>query len=84
MRAVGRNLTVAAKKALVSVTASTPSIKKQCELLELSRASYYRVVEATESATNLDLMNRIDELYTEYPFYGTRKMRDHLRRRVVK
>ena len=80
MRAVGRNLTVAAKKALVSVTASTPSIKKQCELLELSRASYYRVVEATESATKLDLMHRIDELYTEYPFYGTRKMRDHLRR----
>lgn len=55
------------------------SIKRQCELIGLPRASYYRgepVLE--ENAENLELMRRIDEEYTRHPFYGTRKMRDWL------
>jgi len=55
------------------------SIVRQCELIDLSRASYYRgpAVEE-ESAQNLELMRLIDEEYTRHPFYGTRKMRDWL------
>lgn len=49
------------------------SIDQQCELLGLSRSSYY--YEAVgENALNLKIMNRLDELYTEHPFYGVRKM----------
>ena len=57
------------------------SIVRQCELLNLSRATYYRDTEwADESEDNLNLMRLIDEEYTCHPFYGSRKMRDHLRR----
>jgi putative transposase len=56
------------------------SLRRQCELLGLSRAGlYYRPV--GESAENLQLMRLIDEAYTERPFYGVRKMTAHLRRR---
>ena len=54
-------------------------MSRQCELLGLSRASYYRQPKK-ETAKNLELMRRIDEIYTAYPFYGSRKIRDHLRR----
>lgn len=58
------------------------SVDRQCELLSLCRSSYYRYLSAnrSESADNLRLMSLIDEEYTRRPFYGTRKMRDYLRR----
>jgi putative transposase len=42
-------------------------------LLGLGRSSYY-YEPATESAQNLELMKRIDQHYTDYPFLGSRKM----------
>lgn len=57
------------------------SVTRQCELLDLPRGSYYRGPGFLgESDENLALMNLIDEMYTKYPFYGSRKMRDHLPR----
>jgi len=57
------------------------SILRQCALLELPRANYYRnASEAEESAENINLMRLIDEEYTRHPFFGSRKMRDYLRR----
>jgi putative transposase len=54
------------------------SIKKQCELLEMSRSSFY--YETTgESEENIELMRRIDELFTDNPTWGSRMMRDRLR-----
>lgn len=50
------------------------SIRRQCELLGLSRASLYRKP-AGETPLNLELMRRIDAEYTHSPFYGYRKMR---------
>lgn len=55
------------------------SVKRQCELIGISRSSYYRK-ESSESKENLKLMRLIDEEYTRHPFYGTRKIRDYLRR----
>ena len=55
------------------------SVKRQCELIGISRSSYYRK-ESSESEENLKLMRLIDEEYTRHPFYGTRKIRDYLRR----
>ena len=49
------------------------SLRRQCELLGISRASlYYQAV--SESAENLRLMRRIDEQYTRCPFYGSRRL----------
>lgn len=55
------------------------SIQRQCELIGLSRASYYRRGRlGEETAENLQLMRLIDEEYTRHPFYGSRKIRDWL------
>ncbi len=58
-------------------------IYRQCELLGLSRSSYY-YEPAGESEYNLELMRLIDEQYTKTPFYGTRKMAAWLRRQGYK
>jgi transposase InsO family protein len=58
-----------------------PSIRRQCELIGLNRASWYAQERpAAESEENLALMRRIDEIYTAPPFYGSRKMTTVLRR----
>jgi len=55
------------------------SLRRQCALLELSRAGlYYRPV--GESEENLRLMRLIDAAYTQWPFYGVRRMTAHLER----
>jgi len=55
------------------------SIARQCRLLGLSRSTFYRVP-CGESAENLALMRRIDELFMECPFYGSRQMARVLQR----
>src|ERR1039457_456548 len=55
------------------------SVKRQAELLEVSRANvYYRP--RPVSAQDLKLMRRIDELHLEAPFYGARKIAAQLNR----
>jgi putative transposase len=49
------------------------SVRQQCKLLGLSRASYY-YQPAQASELNLELMKLIDEQYLKTPFYGYRKM----------
>lgn len=54
------------------------SIRRQCELLRVSRSGlYYRPVEADPE--ELRLMRRIDELHLQWPFYGSRKVLEVLR-----
>ncbi len=48
------------------------SIAEQCALLGLARSSYY-YEPRPESAENLALRRRMDELYMECPFFGSRK-----------
>src|SRR5271163_72737 len=53
------------------------SIRRQAELLEISRSTvYYRP--RPVSAADLLLMRRIDELHMNYPFAGSRMLRDML------
>src|SRR4051794_41953235 len=51
----------------------TLSIRRQCHLLVVSRASVYRRP-APVSADDLRLMERIDRQYLARPFYGSRRM----------
>ena len=53
------------------------SLRRQCELIGLSRATFY-YEPAKESALNLLLMRLIDEQYMKTPFYGRRRMTAHL------
>jgi len=54
------------------------TIGRQAELLQLSRSSLYYKPRAVSPAT-LALMRRIDELHLNYPFAGSRMLRDMLR-----
>jgi putative transposase len=54
------------------------SVRRQCELLGLSRATFYRQARG-EAPFNLRLMRLIDEEYTRAPFYGYRKMTARLK-----
>lgn len=56
------------------------SIRRQCKLIGLNRASYYQRASG-ESELNLKVMKAIDEEYTSKPFYGYRKMMLQLRKR---
>jgi len=55
------------------------SVSQQCELVGLSRSSYY-YEPARESTANLALMALIDREYTAHPFRGSRGLRAWLRR----
>ncbi len=55
------------------------SIVRQCALVSISRASFYRPP-ASESPETLALMRLIDEAFLEMPWYGARQMARHLRR----
>jgi len=70
---------VEARRALVDPEHPELSIRRQCALLGLSRASYYYVA-APEDPLNLELMRRIDRQYLETPFYGWPRMTAALRR----
>jgi len=61
------------KRSLVEADHPTLSIERQCELLGLSRSSYY-YQPVPESEENLRLMRRIDEHYLECPCWGSRRM----------
>jgi putative transposase len=49
------------------------SVRRQCELVGLNRATFYRQP-LGETPFNLQLMREIDEIYTRTPFYGYRKI----------
>jgi len=53
------------------------SVRRQCALLGLNRASAY-YEPAGETPENLALMRRIDELYLAWPFMGSRQLADQL------
>ncbi len=49
------------------------SVQRQCQLLDLPRSTYY-YKPSPETAENLALLRKLDELYMERPFFGSRRM----------
>jgi len=49
------------------------SLARQCQLLDISRASLYYTPVVSE--TDQQTMAAIDRIYTEHPFYGSRRIR---------
>jgi putative transposase len=54
------------------------SLRRQCELLGLARGSWY-YEPVGETAENLKLMRRIDKLYLQRPYYGSRRIGNELK-----
>lgn len=56
------------------------SVREQCKLLGVSRSGlYYQPSPRTFSEAQIQLLHKVDEIYTAYPFFGTRKMSDYLK-----
>ena len=51
-------------------------MRRQCELLNLNRSTYY-YEPCGETEENLKLMRRMDELYMKRPFFGSRRVGRH-------
>ena len=64
---------------MIEVNHPTLSIRRQCQLIGLNRATFYSSLPAGESPLNLTLMNLIDQEYTKAPFYGYRKITHRLK-----
>ena len=58
------------------------SVSRQCTLLGIARSSfYYRP--RPESAEELDLLKRLDRIFTDHPVYGSRRLQVALSREGV-
>src|SRR5258706_6792359 len=61
------------RRALVDRRHDRLSIRRQCDLLGVARSGVYRPPRPANE-TDLALMRRIDELFTAWPFLGSRRM----------
>ena len=59
------------------------SVSRQCHLLAISRSSYYYAA-VPVNQRDVDLMRLIDEIHLQYPFYGSRKVRDEVKDRGLR
>jgi len=66
-------LALEAKKKMISAQDKKLSIRHQCELIGLNRATYYLKAKDL-TLEDLRIMRCMDEIFTEHPYYGTRRM----------
>lgn len=69
-------MTVEQRKKLIEKDSRQITLKRQAQLLNISRASIYYQQRVNQG--NIALMNLIDEIYTKYPFFGSRTIRKWL------
>ncbi|KJJ84856.1 transposase IS3/IS911 family protein [Candidatus Omnitrophus magneticus] len=58
------------------------SIREQCNYIGLNRSTLY-YEQRPVSAETLKIMNKIDEIYTDFPVYGTRRMGKELNKQGI-
>jgi len=67
------------RRGLLQRDHQTLSMRRQCQLLSVARSSAYRAPKPAND-NDLDLMRRIDELFMAWPFLGSRRIAEMLRR----
>src|ERR1700719_1738694 len=76
-----RHLPIAARRAMIAPEARL-SVSRQCALLGIARSSfYYRP--RPESAEELELLKRLDRMFTDHPVYGSRRLQVALLREGI-
>ena len=68
------------KRAMIKRDHPELSISQQCKLVRLSRSAYYYAPVGIDADT-LAMMKEIDEVFTKYPFFGSRQIAAYLRRK---
>lgn len=66
-------MTTAERRALIEPAHAALSLRRQCELLGLSRGAFY-YTPAGPGEEDMILMRLLDEEFTRHPFYGVRRM----------
>jgi len=60
------------------------SLNKKLKLLNISKtAFYYTKKEYLKTSEGLKILNAIDEIYTDFPYYGTRRMKVALKEKNI-
>ena len=67
------------RRALVDRGHGELSVRRQCQLLGIARSGIYRLRPAANDDDDPALLRRIDELFTTWPFLGSRRMTAMLR-----
>ena len=67
------------RRGLLDPSHESLPVRRQCELVGVARSGFYRAKPPAGDA-DLVLMKRLDQLFTERPFYGSRRMTLQLRR----
>jgi len=62
------------KKKLIDRNDNSLSLNVQCDLLGLSKGGLYYNPAPKYTEEYLKILNRMDEIFTEYPFYGYRRI----------
>ena len=58
------------------------SVNRQCTLLGIARSSFY-YQRRPVSAEEIDLLNRLDRIFTAHPVYGSRRLQVALLREGI-
>lgn len=61
------------KKKMIDKNHNQLTVKRQCELIELNRSSYYFDPKPLTEEDH-KIMRKMDEIFTNHPYYGTRRM----------
>ena len=69
----------AKKRAMIERDHAELSISQQCKLARLSRSAFYHTPVGIDAET-LAMMKEIDQVFTKYPFFGSRQIAAYLRR----
>src|ERR1700757_3733971 len=76
-----RHLPIAERRAMIAPEAGL-SVGRQCVLLGVARSSfYYRP--RLECAEELELLKRLDRIFTDHPVYGSRRLQVALLREGI-
>ena len=70
------------KKGMIKPKDVKISISRQCQLVSLNRSTFYHQPLGTKPET-LEMMNKIDKIFTQYPFFGSRQITATLRNQGV-
>jgi putative transposase len=70
-------LSVDEKKRLIELDNKGLSVRRQCEIVGLNRSNWYYEPGAATDET-VRFMHRVDEIFTECPFFGSRRIQETL------
>jgi len=76
------NLSETDRRKLIEPNNDKIPISQQCELLEISRSGYYYKPKPISFET-INLMNKIDKIYTDKPYYGYPRITKQLQREGI-